>query len=101
MPNRAIGRSIPHSPFSPSYAARFTAGEELIRSAVEHDANAKVLRHLVSLCDSLGFAVVAEGVETPEQYERMRELGVSHFQGYLFARPLTSEDFAERFLQPA
>jgi EAL domain-containing protein (putative c-di-GMP-specific phosphodiesterase class I) len=34
-------------------------------------------------------SVTAEGVETPEDFERMRELGCDTIQGYLFGRPLS------------
>jgi EAL domain-containing protein (putative c-di-GMP-specific phosphodiesterase class I) len=37
--------------------------------------------------------VVAEGIETPEQLERLRELGYEKGQGYLFARPGPREGF--------
>jgi EAL domain-containing protein (putative c-di-GMP-specific phosphodiesterase class I) len=35
--------------------------------------------------------VVAEGIETVEQYHLLRQLGCRFGQGYLFARPLTAE----------
>lgn len=40
------------------------------------------------LARQIGVAVVAEGVETPEQLARVRELGCEYAQGYLFSRPL-------------
>lgn len=64
----------------------------------EQDANDLMLRQLVRVCDSNGFDVIAEGVETPEQYAQMCDIGVSTFQGFLFARPLSVDDFADRFL---
>jgi EAL domain-containing protein (putative c-di-GMP-specific phosphodiesterase class I) len=39
--------------------------------------------------------VIAEGIETPELLEEMRSLGVSHGQGYLFARPIPAEKLRE------
>jgi len=39
--------------------------------------------------------VIAEGIETPELLEEMRSLGVSHGQGYLFARPIPAEKLKE------
>jgi EAL domain-containing protein (putative c-di-GMP-specific phosphodiesterase class I) len=46
-----------------------------------------VVRHMVRLCQELGAAVVAEGVETPEELRCVRDLGVEYAQGYLLARP--------------
>ncbi|WP_340292860.1 putative bifunctional diguanylate cyclase/phosphodiesterase [Aquipuribacter hungaricus] len=43
---------------------------------------------VLDLARSLGMDVVAEGVETPEQADRLRLLGVDRAQGWLFARPL-------------
>ncbi len=37
--------------------------------------------------------VVAEGVETQTQHDRLVELGCEHFQGFLFCRPLPERDF--------
>ncbi len=41
----------------------------------------------------LGLRVVAEGVETNEQLERLRDLGCDYVQGYYFARPMPIEEF--------
>ncbi|GAC1305219.1 MAG: hypothetical protein NVSMB21_06610 [Vulcanimicrobiaceae bacterium] len=58
----------------------------------------EIVRSLIVLANRLGLAVVAEGVETPEQEAQLRELGCSKAQGYLFARPLTTAD-ATRFIE--
>jgi EAL domain-containing protein (putative c-di-GMP-specific phosphodiesterase class I) len=42
---------------------------------------------MMSLCRELGTRVIAEGVETREEYLALRDLGVELFQGYYFARP--------------
>jgi EAL domain-containing protein (putative c-di-GMP-specific phosphodiesterase class I) len=41
----------------------------------------------VNLGHSFGIAVVAEGLETPLQLSRLREMGCDRGQGYLFGRP--------------
>jgi diguanylate cyclase (GGDEF)-like protein/PAS domain S-box-containing protein len=46
----------------------------------------------VGLARSLGLTVIAEGVETDDQLERLRELECDMAQGYLFARPMPAED---------
>jgi EAL domain-containing protein (putative c-di-GMP-specific phosphodiesterase class I) len=41
----------------------------------------------VRLCEQLGAVIVAEGVETPEEFMAVRDAGAHYGQGYLFARP--------------
>ena len=43
---------------------------------------------VVAVSHELGFRVVAEGVETEEQAQRLLDLGCDHGQGYLFGRPV-------------
>ncbi len=43
------------------------------------------------LAHSLGLQVVAEGIETPAQLERLKELGCEFGQGFLFAKPADAE----------
>ncbi|MEY9928490.1 diguanylate cyclase (GGDEF)-like protein/PAS domain S-box-containing protein [Catenulispora sp. GP43] len=50
---------------------------------------------VITLAHALGMRVVAEGVETPEQADRLRELGCDFAQGYLFAKPLGPDEFGE------
>ncbi len=53
---------------------------------------------IVSMAHALGMAVVAEGVETADQLQVLRELGCNEVQGYFISRPLAAEDLAERYL---
>jgi len=57
-----------------------------------------VLSAILAICTSLGVSVVAEGVETEEQAQVLRELGVELAQGYLFGRPMP---FAQLPPEPA
>jgi EAL domain-containing protein (putative c-di-GMP-specific phosphodiesterase class I) len=50
---------------------------------------------VVALAHGLGLEVVAEGVETDAQLERLRELGCDEMQGYLFSRPVSAEHFEQ------
>ena len=45
-----------------------------------------------TLAQRLGLAVVAEGVETPAAWDRLRDLGCHHAQGFLVSRPLPADD---------
>ncbi|MEB2321432.1 MAG: EAL domain-containing protein [Sorangiineae bacterium] len=46
-----------------------------------------LVRHLVNLFDDLGARVVAEGIETADEFTALRDCGVTLGQGYLLARP--------------
>ena len=50
-----------------------------------------IIRAITGLSNSLLIHTTAEGVETEEQFLRLQEEGCSHFQGYLFGRPQSSE----------
>ena len=54
---------------------------------------APVLDAIITLAHRLGLSVVAEGVETPHQFDYLKARGVAFIQGYLFARPMPSADF--------
>lgn len=56
------------------------------RSLIEGEL--ELIRLVLSLTHELGFAAIAEGVETTEQLEVLRALGCHHAQGYFFARPM-------------
>ncbi|GGO35625.1 putative bifunctional diguanylate cyclase/phosphodiesterase [Deinococcus humi] len=53
----------------------------------------RVVQAVTSLAHSLGLSVVAEGIETVSQRQRVHDLGCDYLQGYLLAPPLTPSDF--------
>ena len=53
---------------------------------------------IVAMGHALGFSVLAEGVETPEQLWFLTEIGCDSYQGYIKSRPLSAEAFAEFYL---
>ncbi|MBA3058393.1 EAL domain-containing protein [Rhodoferax sp.] len=64
-----------------------------------HDANdAAIAKMVVALADTLGLAVIAEGVETAAQRDFLAAQGCHAYQGYLFSRPLPIAQF-EAFMQ--
>lgn len=59
----------------------------LIRGIDSHPPRRAITAGIVATCRSLGCQVLAEGVETVEEYRTLRAMGIDLFQGYLFARP--------------
>lgn len=53
-----------------------------------------VLRSVVALAKSLGIATLAEGIETAEQLERVRDEGCTEAQGYYVGRPMSANQVA-------
>jgi hypothetical protein len=57
--------------------------------------NAAIIRAIVTLAETLGMDTCAEGVETHDDLQLIRELGVSMVQGFIFGRPGPAEDARE------
>jgi len=72
-----------HLPFTELKIDRSFTNEML---ANEHDA--AIVRSTIALAHELGRSVVAEGVETREVLDRLREYGCDFAQGYFISRPL-------------
>jgi len=56
--------------------------------------NDEVVGAIITLARNLGLKVIAEGIETPAQLQRLTELGCEAGQGFLLARPMNSEALA-------
>jgi EAL domain-containing protein (putative c-di-GMP-specific phosphodiesterase class I) len=59
----------------------------LLRNIDKDGARQAIVRAISDVCLDLGIDVLAEGVETEEEFDFLNKLGVSLYQGYLFAKP--------------
>ena len=66
-----------------------------VREAGTRPENVAIIQSIVQLAKSFRMSVTAEGVETAQDFERMRDLGCDIIQGYLFGRPLSYERASE------
>ncbi|MCK9455640.1 EAL domain-containing protein [Sulfurimonas sp.] len=56
------------------------------------DINDEIItKTIISIGEQFGLEVIAEGVETKEQYKKLVEIGCEYFQGYLFSKPVRAE----------
>lgn len=63
-----------------------------VRDAGKRPETVAIIRAIVALADSFRMTITAEGIETPEDFERMRDFGCHKLQGYLFGRPMPHAD---------
>ena len=68
---------------------------KFIQSETAKPVNQGILRFIMSLARWMNLSVVAEGVETDEQLERLREIGCDYVQGYFFGKPMPEDVFEE------
>lgn len=60
-----------------------------VEEATSSSRGASILRSIVQLGHDLELTMIAEGVETVEQFELLKELGCEGFQGFLFGKPVS------------
>jgi len=57
-----------------------------------------ITKTIIAMAKSLGFSVVAEGIETKEQHEFLEKEGCYEGQGFLYGKPISCQNF-EKFLK--
>ena len=95
---RALGVGIALDDFGTGYSSigylnkaifhKLKIDGSFVREAGSRPENVAIIQSIVQLAKSFRMSVTAEGVETAEDFERMRDLGCDTIQGYLFGRPL-------------
>ncbi|HTK34135.1 MAG TPA: bifunctional diguanylate cyclase/phosphodiesterase [Caulobacteraceae bacterium] len=71
-------------------------------TSVDRQRNSRAIcAALIELARGLEITVLAEGVETREEVETLRELGCTVFQGFYFARPMPAAEFGPAISDPA
>lgn len=60
---------------------------ELMRDIDENSVKQKIVRGVLHITRDLGITVIAEGIETKNEFEWLQDAGINLFQGYYFAKP--------------
>jgi diguanylate cyclase (GGDEF)-like protein len=69
--------------------------QSFVAGLCDGGAGDTIVRATVAMAHGLGLRVVAEGVETAQQLQALRDFACDEAQGYLFGRPVTAEDIGD------
>jgi len=69
--------------------------QSFVRDLVTGENDQAIVRTIIAMAHGLNLDVIAEGVETEEQRQILLENGCSHYQGYLFGKPMPIEQFEQ------
>ena len=67
--------------------------QSFIRNLESEESSQAIVKSILALADGLGMGTVAEGVETDAQFAFLKQQQCQKFQGYLFSRPISAENF--------
>ncbi|MCX7193752.1 MAG: EAL domain-containing protein [Proteobacteria bacterium] len=67
--------------------------QSFVRDITFDASDMAIVRTIIAMAHSLNLDVIAEGVETEEQRQLLLDIGCAHFQGYLFGKPVSIEQF--------
>ena len=106
---KALGLQLSIDDFGTGYSSlaylkRFPIDElkidqSFVQSMLEDDADLAIVRSIIALGHALGLRLVAEGVETWLQAEKLKTLGCDELQGYYFSRPLNAQSLEQHLFQ--
>jgi diguanylate cyclase len=68
-------------------------GNQLIQQITQDNASGRIARNTIQLGKDLGLEVVAQGVETQQQYQLLKDWGCDTIQGHIVSIPLSGESF--------
>jgi diguanylate cyclase (GGDEF)-like protein len=66
--------------------------QSFVKGAALDPRNVAIIKAVVAIADTLKLETTAEGVETQDEIELIRELGCSHIQGFVYSQPVPQEE---------
>jgi diguanylate cyclase (GGDEF)-like protein len=98
---RALGVGIALDDFGTGYSSlgylnkavfhKLKIDGSFVRESAKNKETVAIIQSIVHLARSFRMTITAEGVETADDFTRMKDLGCNQIQGYLFGRPMTFE----------
>jgi diguanylate cyclase (GGDEF)-like protein/PAS domain S-box-containing protein len=107
---RTLGVSISMDDFGTGYSSlscvkdlsmdKLKIDRSFITNISTDERDAAIVKTIIALSRNLNMKVLAEGVESKEQLDKLAEFECDEIQGYLFSPPLPADKFEELFLAP-
>ncbi|WP_159454927.1 EAL domain-containing protein [Pseudidiomarina planktonica] len=85
--------SLSHLKLLPLYQLKID--QSFVKEITTEKNDEAIVQTIIALGGSLGLEVLAEGVETEAQMEKLKALGVNHFQGYYFGYPQPADHWLQ------
>lgn len=73
--------------------------QSFVRDIAYNSSDRAIVSTIIAMAHSFGLEVIAEGVETEEQRQLLLDEGCTHFQGYLFSKPVPAKQFQSMLLE--
>ena len=67
--------------------------KSMVWEAMHNEKAETVLRNTIEMVKMLKMEIVAEGAETPEQVEKLKQMGADFVQGFYYSKPISRDDF--------
>ena len=69
--------------------------QSFVRDVIVDAEDAAIVKTIIGLSKNLGLECVAEGIESEEQFKRLRDLGCDEAQGHYFSKPMPADDLPQ------
>lgn len=106
---RQLGVQISIDDFGTSYSSlqylkdmpidEIKIDRSFIHNIEQEFSNQKIVEMIIILGHQLNLRIVAEGVETHSQFHLLQEMNCDSVQGYLFSKPITLEQFQQKYIE--
>ena len=106
---RALGVRVALDDFGTGYSSlsylrsfpfdKIKIDRSFIEDLLAHDGATAIIKSITSLAEALGMETTAEGVETIDQLDILREQGCNQIQGYYFSKPVPASEVGAMFGQ--
>ena len=71
---------------------------EFLSEFMDSERGRKIIEHTISMSQDIGLDIIAEGVETKEQAQFLKDCGCDAAQGFFYSKPVTTSEFEERLV---